>query len=73
MEDNLTIIEITLEEIETNLTKIILIHSGFSKTEDWNEAFSWHDNAWTSVLSSLKSELEKGKSDLCCEPLEEKN
>ena len=59
VEDNLTIIEITLEEMETNLTKINLLHSGFSNTEDWNKAFSWHDNAWTSVLSSLKSELEK--------------
>ncbi|QGM29990.1 SRPBCC domain-containing protein [Bacillus sp. N3536] len=69
VEDNLTIIEITLEENETNLTKINLIHSGYSKTEDWNEALYWHDN----VLSSLKSELEKRNGNLCCEPLEEKN
>lgn len=59
VEDNLTIIEITLEENETNLTKINLIHSGFSKTEDWNEALYWHDNAWTSVLSSLNQSLKK--------------
>lgn len=30
-------------------------------TEEWNEAIKWHEMAWSGVLESLKSALEKGE------------
>ncbi|MFB5089802.1 SRPBCC domain-containing protein, partial [Psychrobacillus sp. PGGUH221] len=35
----------------------------------WTDAFQWHQMAWSGVLSSLKSVLEKGEGNLCCQPV----
>lgn len=67
-ENELTTVKLNFESINENSTKLILEHTGFKDNEDWIEAINWHQMAWEGVLGSLKSSLEKGKGNLCCQP-----
>jgi uncharacterized protein YndB with AHSA1/START domain len=67
-EENLTIVEVRFEAIKGEQTLINIFHHGFKDEESWNEAIAWHEMAWTGVLESLKSALEKGEGSLCCQP-----
>src|SRR5207249_5449379 len=40
-------------------TRIHLIHSGWGEGEDWGQARSWHEIAWSDVLEALKRTLEE--------------
>lgn len=66
--DELTIVKVRFVSINENSTKVIVDHSGFKDTNDWDEALKWHQMAWSGVLDSLKSALEKGEGNLCCQP-----
>ena len=63
--DSLTYVLVTLSEAE-GATKITVEHFGWGETEAWEQAKSWHVQAWTQVLSSLKAALEAGEGKLCC-------
>ncbi|MFB5089348.1 SRPBCC domain-containing protein [Psychrobacillus sp. PGGUH221] len=67
-ENTLTIVKVNLKTNDNNSTTVSLEHTGFKTDENWSEALNWHDMAWTGVLSSLKSALEKGEGNLCCQP-----
>ena len=69
-ENSLTVVKIDFSEIDRNTTKISVEHTGFMDDEEWSEANDWHEEAWTGVLSSLKSALEKGEGNLCCQPID---
>lgn len=64
----LTIVKVKFEKIDADTSKVIVEHSGFNDGEAWEEAFNWHKMAWSGVIGSLKSELEKGEGSLCCQP-----
>jgi uncharacterized protein YndB with AHSA1/START domain len=66
-EDALTYVLVTLSE-EAGKTKVLIEHFGWGEGEEWEKARSWHQMAWTQVLSSLKSALESGEGELCCAP-----
>jgi uncharacterized protein YndB with AHSA1/START domain len=67
--DALTTVCVRLEKIDIENTKVIIRHEGFNDKESWKEALEWHHSAWTDVLRSLKSSLEKGEGNLCCQPI----
>ena len=67
-ENELTKVQVSFKSINDNCTKLILKHVGFKDNEDWSEAIKWHEMAWSQVLESLKSALEKGEGNLCCQP-----
>jgi len=67
-ENELTTVKVYLKSIKDDSTKVIVEHIGFKDNEDWSEAIKWHQMAWSGVLSSLKSALEKGEGNLCCQP-----
>ncbi|WP_010095578.1 SRPBCC family protein [Ornithinibacillus scapharcae] len=66
--DELTTVKVSLVSINENSTKVVVEHSGFKGAEEWDEAIKWHQMAWSGVLDSLKSALEKGEGNLCCQP-----
>ena len=66
-EDELTIVKVSFLSINDNFTKVVVEHSGLKDNEDWLEAINWHEMAWSGVLDSLKSALEKGEGNLCCQ------
>lgn len=66
--DELTTVKVKLESINDDSTIVYLEHVGFKDHNDWAEAINWHEMAWSGVLSSLKSALEKGEGNLCCQP-----
>lgn len=68
-ENELTTVNVSLESLNENSTKVIVEHSGFKDNNDWIEAIKWHQVAWSGVLDSLKSTLEKGEGNLCCQPV----
>ena len=67
-EDELTTVHVSFQAIHENSAKVIVEHRGFKNHEDWIEAINWHQMAWSGVLDSLKSALEKGEGNLCCQP-----
>jgi uncharacterized protein YndB with AHSA1/START domain len=67
-ENELTTVKVGLQSIDDHSTKIIIEHVGFKDNEEWMEAINWHQMAWSGVLDSLKSALEKGEGNLCCQP-----
>ncbi|MUK89819.1 SRPBCC domain-containing protein [Ornithinibacillus sp. L9] len=69
-ENELTIVHVNFHKIDQETTNVTINHSGFKEGNDWQEAMKWHQTAWTDVLSSLKSALEKGAGNLCCHPIE---
>lgn len=68
-ENELTTVNVSFEPVDTKSTKVIIEHTGFKEDDNWKEAFEWHQMAWSGVLSSLKSALEKGEGSLCCQPV----
>jgi uncharacterized protein YndB with AHSA1/START domain len=69
-ENELTNVNVSFKSINDDSTKVIVKHIGFKENdEDWIEAINWHQMAWTRVLDSLKSALEKGKGNVCCQPV----
>jgi len=68
-EENLTVVNVTFTRIDETTTKVRIDHSGFLEGNQWSEAIAWHDMAWRGVLESLKSALEKGEGNLCCQPV----
>jgi len=68
-ENELTNVNVSFEPVDTDSTKINVEHTGFKEDDNWKEAFDWHQMAWSGVLSSLKSALEKGEGNLCCQPI----
>jgi hypothetical protein len=66
VENELTIITAAFEKVDDMTTSIDVIHSGFKQDDNWSEALQWHEMAWSGVLESLKSALEKDKGNLCC-------
>lgn len=67
-ENDLTIVIVSFKAINNDSTKVLVEHMGFRDNEDWVEAITWHQMAWSGVLDSLKSALEKGEGTLCCQP-----
>lgn len=67
-ENELTTVKVSVVATNENSTKVIVEHIGFKDNEDWSEAINWHQMAWSGVLDSLKSALEKGEGNLCCQP-----
>ncbi|MCA1321467.1 SRPBCC domain-containing protein [Bacillus tianshenii] len=67
-DDQLTTVRVNFESLSEDSTNVTVHHTGFGKDEKWQEALEWHLRAWTGVLSSLKSALEKGEGNLCCQP-----
>ena len=68
-ENELTIVHVSFELVNDNSTKVIVKHTGFKRIEEWTEAINWHQMAWSGVLDSLKSALENGEGNVCCQPL----
>lgn len=68
-ENELTIVHVSFESVNDNSTKVIVKHTGFKSIEEWTEAINWHQMAWSGVLDSLKSALENGEGNVCCQPL----
>ncbi|MBO8164960.1 MAG: SRPBCC domain-containing protein [Brevibacillus sp.] len=66
-EGELTHVTVTLQE-ENGSTRLLLVHDGWGEGAEWAEARSWHQSAWDQVLGSLKSALESGEGELCCQP-----
>lgn len=69
-EAELTIVNVSFEPVNSNSTRVVIVHSGFKDDDNWKEAFTWHEMAWSGVLKSLKSALEKGEGNLCCQPID---
>ncbi|MGM9987805.1 MAG: SRPBCC domain-containing protein [Bacillaceae bacterium] len=67
-ENELTIVKVTFVIIDEHTTKVIVEHTGFNNEDNWLEAINWHQMAWSGVLTSLQSALEKGEGNLCCQP-----
>lgn len=65
-EDDLTIVEVTLEAVEGG-TLVSLQHSGWKDSEEGLKAREWHVQAWDQMLNSLKSSIESGEGILCCQ------
>jgi uncharacterized protein YndB with AHSA1/START domain len=57
---------VTFQE-EAGETVIRLEHVGWGEGEAWARARQWHEEAWKQVLSSLKSTLESGQGEVCCQ------
>jgi len=68
-ENELTTVNISFESVTKDSTRVIVEHTGFKGDDNWKEAIDWHQMAWAGVLSSLKSALEKGEGNLCCQPI----
>lgn len=68
-ENELTSVHVCFQSVDTHSTKVIVEHIGFKEDDNWKEAFEWHQMAWSGVLSSLKSALEKSEGNLCCQPI----
>ncbi|MFO1445417.1 SRPBCC domain-containing protein [Bacillus sp. Bva_UNVM-123] len=69
-EDQLTLVKVRFNKNDYNSTKVTIEHTGFKDADNWTDAIDWHNMAWAGVLSSLKSSLEKGEGNLCCQPTE---
>ncbi|MFT4414771.1 SRPBCC family protein [Fredinandcohnia humi] len=67
-EDELTTVQVAFEKVDEDTTKVSIEHVGFKGDASWDEAYNWHQMAWSGVLGSLKSALEKGEGNLCCQP-----
>lgn len=67
-ENDLTTVNVSFTPIDEHSTKVVIQHTGFKDRDDWVEAINWHDMAWSGVLESLKSALEKGEGNICCQP-----
>jgi uncharacterized protein YndB with AHSA1/START domain len=67
-EEELTMVNVSFKSIDDHSTKVMIEHTGLKDNEDWMEAYNWHESAWSDVLDSLKSALEKGEGNLCCQP-----
>ena len=67
-EENLTVVNVVFIRLDEETTKGSIQHTGFQEGDQWKEAIDWHDMAWSGVLGSLKSALEKGEGNLCCQP-----
>ena len=67
-ENQLTKVNVNFISISNDSTRVIVEHTGFGDNKDWNEATNWHQMAWSGVLDSLKSSIEKGEGNLCCQP-----
>lgn len=65
--NDLTVVKVTLED-QGKQTKVMVKHGGWKDGEDWEEAIKWHEMAWQGVLKSLKTALENGEGELCCQP-----
>ncbi|HWO77563.1 MAG TPA: SRPBCC domain-containing protein [Bacillus sp. (in: firmicutes)] len=63
----LTEVNVTLQEIGEQ-TEVTVTHTGWGEGQEWQRAIDWHVMAWDQVLSSLKSALEAGEGELCCQP-----
>src|SRR5690606_19355479 len=63
-ENQLTTVSVHFEQINEQKTKVQIVHTRFLEDAHWNEALNWHQLAWTNVLQSLKSALEKGEGNL---------
>ncbi|UFJ41680.1 SRPBCC domain-containing protein [Brevibacillus humidisoli] len=63
----LTRVVVTLQE-ENGGTRLLLEHAGWGDGDEWAKALEWHQMAWDQVLGSLKSALESGEGQLCCQP-----
>jgi uncharacterized protein YndB with AHSA1/START domain len=66
-ESRLTVVRVTLSP-EGDGTRVVVEHTGWGEGEEWAKAREWHVMAWKQVTGSLKSALESGQGDLCCQP-----
>jgi uncharacterized protein YndB with AHSA1/START domain len=66
-ESNLTVVRVTFTP-EVEGTRVAIEHTGWGDGEEWAKARAWHVMAWKQVAGSLKSALESGQGDLCCQP-----
>ncbi|MET3698464.1 uncharacterized protein YndB with AHSA1/START domain [Bacillus oleivorans] len=66
-DSQLTEVYVTLHEMGEH-TEVTVKHGGWGEGPEWQKAREWHVMAWNQVLNSLKSALESGEGDLCCQP-----
>jgi len=58
----LTQVTIFFNSLEENKTEIILIHSGWKSSEQWDKAFEWFQLAWKESFTQLIAVIQtKGK------------
>lgn len=51
----LTQVTIFFNYLEENLTEVILIHSGWKSSEQWDKAYEWFQLAWDESLKQLSA------------------
>lgn len=61
--NELTVVKVSFQTIDEDKTSVKVIHDGFKDTNEWSEAFQWHQMAWVQVLNSLKAAIEKVKAN----------
>ncbi len=54
----LTQVTIFFNSLEKDKTEIILIHSGWKNTEEWQDALKWFQLAWNESLRQLETVVE---------------
>lgn len=54
-----TRVVLQFEELGEKKTAVKLSHLGWGKGEKWDELYAYFESAWTNVLASLKSSLER--------------
>lgn len=52
--DPLTNVTFILYPLKADKTKITIIHSGWQSGSDWDEAYAFFTNAWSSSIDTLK-------------------
>jgi len=54
---------VQLDEIDTELTRVILTQTGWGGGADWDRLYDYFDRAWEYVLGNLKKRFEVGPLD----------
>ena len=56
---HLTVLQLEFVELESNRTQVRLFHTGFGRSEQWEEGRSYFEKTWPAVLALYKTEAEK--------------
>jgi hypothetical protein len=54
---------IFFEPVSQNETRVVLHHTGWGKSDDWDKVYDYFDRAWGYVLENLKKRFESGPLD----------
>ncbi len=55
-----TWVVVEFEALSETQTRILLTHLGFGEGAEWDETYSYFDNAWSFVLGRMKAAMEDG-------------